>query len=96
MPAVSAREGAAAVPAYRREAAFLVIVGTAIGFAALGHHRLAGAAGTWLGALMFAWLFVVIILGAMSVVRHADRVQREGHAGARAGDEHVRQPIRMD
>ena len=26
----------------------------------------------WLGALMFAWLFGVIILGSMSVVRHAD------------------------
>jgi len=62
----------AAAPAYRREAAFAVIAVTAIVFAGLGHGRLTGEAGTWIGALMFAWLFVVIILGAMSVVRHAD------------------------
>jgi Ca2+:H+ antiporter len=69
---VKAGEGAAVVPAYRREAAFFAIVATALVFAALGGRRLAGEAETWLGALMFAWLFVVIILGAMSVVRHAD------------------------
>ena len=72
MPQVSAGDGAAVVPAYRREAAFFVLAGTAVVFAALGKHRLAGGVETWIGALMFAWLFVVIILGAMSVVRHAD------------------------
>lgn len=72
MAEVKAGEGAAVVPAYRREAAFFAIVATALVFAALGGRRLAGEAETWLGALMFAWLFVVIILGAMSVVRHAD------------------------
>jgi Ca2+:H+ antiporter len=72
VPQVSAGDGAAVVPAYRREAAFFVLAGTAVVFAALGKHRLAGGVETWIGALMFAWLFVVIILGAMSVVRHAD------------------------
>ena len=72
MPAVNAGAGEAGVPAYRREAAFLVLAVTAAGFTVLGSGGLAGAAGTWLGAAMFAWLFVVISAGAMAVVRHAD------------------------
>ena len=72
MREVKAGDATAVVPAYRREAALFAIVATALVFAALGGRRLAGEAETWLGALMFAWLFVVIILGAMSVVRHAD------------------------
>jgi Ca2+:H+ antiporter len=72
VPAVNAGAGEEGVPAYRREAAFLVLAVTAAGFTVLGSGGLAGAAGTWLGAAMFAWLFVVIIAGAMAVVRHAD------------------------
>ena len=72
MPAVNAGAGEEGVPAYRREAAFLVLAVTAAGFTVLGSGGLAGAAGTWLGAAMFAWLFVVISAGAMAVVRHAD------------------------
>jgi len=72
VPAVNAGAGEEGVPAYRREAAFLVLAVTAAGFTVLGSGGLAGAAGTWLGAAMFAWLFVVISAGAMAVVRHAD------------------------
>ena len=51
----------------------LVVIGaTAALFAGMGHHWLAEEAETVKGALMFAWLFVVIIFGAMQVVRHAD------------------------
>ncbi|MEP6656624.1 MAG: calcium:proton antiporter, partial [Betaproteobacteria bacterium] len=41
-------------------------------FAVLGHDWLVGETETMLGALMFAWLFALIILGSASVVRHAD------------------------
>ena len=65
--------GAAAVrPLYRQEAALGVLAGTAAVFAALGHQTLAEQAESWLGALMFTWLFAVIVAGAAAVVRHAD------------------------
>ena len=65
--------GATAVqPAYRQEAALGVTVGTALLFAALGHQTLTNEAETWIGALMFAWLFAVIVAGSAAVVRHAD------------------------
>jgi len=60
------------MPLYRREAPLLVIVATAVFFVLLGHDRLEGQAETLLGALMFVWLFAVIILGSASVVRHAE------------------------
>ena len=63
---------AAARPLYRQEAALGVLAGTAAVFAALGHQTLAEQAESWLGALMFTWLFAVIVAGAAAVVRHAD------------------------
>src|SRR5213593_2949743 len=72
MPEAKSGADPAVVPAYRREAAGFVIGATALVFAALGHHTLMGEAESWLGALMFAWLFAVIIVGSMAVVRHAD------------------------
>ena len=72
MPALNVAGHAAPVPPYRREAPLLVIGATAALFALLGHDWLVGEAETMLGGLMFAWLFASIILGSVSVVRHAD------------------------
>ena len=70
MPAVDGAEVAAPVPPYRKEAALILLVATALFFMLLGHESL--VVGGVSGALMFAWLFVVIILGSAAVVRHAD------------------------
>ena len=64
--------GAAWLPALRREAGLLVPVATSFVFALMGARWLAAEAETLTGALMFAWLFATIILGAAAVVRHAD------------------------
>jgi Ca2+:H+ antiporter len=61
-------------PLYRREAMFGPIALTAAVFAALGHAVLRDNAENGLGALMFVWLFAVIIAGAVQVVRHADHL----------------------
>ena len=72
MPALNVVDHAAPIPAYRREAPLIVIGATAALFALLGHEWLLGQAETLLGALIFAWLFAVIVLGSGCVVRHAD------------------------
>ena len=72
MPEVRAGQGMRTARAWRGELPLAVIGATVLAFAILGDRRLAGYADSWLGALMFAWLFGVIILGSMSVVRHAD------------------------
>ena len=72
MPEVKAGERAGKALAYRREAPLALIIATVVAFAIFGDRRLAGVAESWLGALMFAWLFGVIIIGSMAVVRHAD------------------------
>ena len=56
----------------RAEWPLALIGATAAVFAGMGHGWLAHEAETYTGALMFAWLFVVIVFGAMQVVRHAD------------------------
>jgi Ca2+:H+ antiporter len=72
-PDAQAAEGAAVPgPLCRREAALGVIVATALLFAALGHGTPVSEAESWIGAAMFAWLFLVIVAGSASVVRHAD------------------------
>lgn len=73
-PDAQAADGAAAArrPLYRLEAALGVIVATALLFAALGQGTLVSEAESWIGAVMFAWLFLVIVAGSASVVRHAD------------------------
>jgi len=72
VPEVKAGEGAGKALAYRREAPLALITATVVAFAIFGDRRLAGEGENWLGALMFAWLFGVIIIGSMAVVRHAD------------------------
>lgn len=70
MPALDAVEAAAPVPSYRREAALILLAGTALFFVVLGHEHLTD--GGVVGAVLFAWLFAVIVLGSAAVVRHAD------------------------
>jgi Ca2+:H+ antiporter len=56
----------------RRESPIVPIVATAAFAGGLGHAWLGAHAATLAGAALFAWLFVVIIVGSMCVVRHAD------------------------
>jgi Ca2+:H+ antiporter len=56
----------------RQEAVLGLVAATAALFAALGNAYLVAHAYSWLGALLFAWLFGVIVLGSIAVVRHAD------------------------
>lgn len=72
MPPSNALAVPAPASSYRREAPLGLILATAAVFLVLGHRWLEGEAETWLGVFLFTWLFGVIILGSVSVVRHAD------------------------
>jgi len=64
--------GPARRPDYRREWPIALLFATAVVFAIAGRPWLMAQASSWIGGVAFAWLFVVIIIGAMNVVRHAD------------------------
>jgi Ca2+:H+ antiporter len=74
-PAKHAVHGAVATaraPDLRREWPIALLFATAAVFAIAGRPWVMSQASSWIGGVAFAWLFVVIIIGAMNVVRHAD------------------------
>jgi Ca2+:H+ antiporter len=60
--------------ALRGEAAMIPVLATALLFVALGGRWLVILPNVALSAFAFAWLFAMIVVGSMSVVRHADRL----------------------
>lgn len=56
----------------RRESPIVLIAASAALAGGLGHAWLAAHAASFGGAALFAWVFAVIIVGSMCVVRHAD------------------------
>ena len=60
--------------ALRAEGAMLPVFATALLFAVVGRRWLAILPDVTLSSFAFAWLFGMIVVGSMSVVRHADRL----------------------
>ncbi|MEP7083836.1 MAG: calcium:proton antiporter [Betaproteobacteria bacterium] len=72
MPAPNVVAPVAPVSSRRKEAPLILLAATALFFLVLGHERLVAGQESLLGAVMFGWLFAVIVVGSAAVVRHAD------------------------
>ena len=57
---------------FRHERALILVVATAALFLAVGKRWLVILPDLMLSAFVFAWLFGMIVVGSMAVVRHAD------------------------
>ncbi|WP_442967100.1 calcium:proton antiporter [Rhizobium sp. GN54] len=68
------KERAGMAGLFRRERALPVAALTTLAFAAYGDRLSSGLANPVLLAVLFAWLFGVILTAALSVVRHADEL----------------------